>query len=220
MKRYTVLLPVMLMTLALDSMAARVEYAHPEVTIVAVEEPLESVLTEVGKEMQITVTVPKGVNPVVNCDIQQQSVQRAFKQLLGDLSYSLTWEEGGEHLAGLVILSEGDESSLAVVEIGQSSAASVSRSAPSSDSSGGSLSAYTSTVDDYDPSVADHEAQMEVEREEREARMAEEREAHEAEMAVRRQEQEIVHEARMREDIARKKEEEAVLFAEEAARRP
>ena len=136
------------------------------------------------------------------------------------MSYSLTWEEGGERLAGLDILSEGDESSVASISDGQSRSASVNRSAPLPDSGGSSQAAYTSTIDDYDPSVADHEAGMEVEREEREAEMAEEREAREAEMAVRRQEEEIVHEARMREDIARKKEEEAVLFAQEAARRP
>lgn len=98
-----------LLSLSMDSMAAKVEYQHPDITIVAVEESLESVLTAVGKEMQISFTLPVGLDPVVNCDIHNQPLKRAFKNLLGNLSYALEFQEGGERLVGLTILSgEGE----------------------------------------------------------------------------------------------------------------
>jgi hypothetical protein len=89
-------------------MAATVTYQHPDLTIVAKEEPLDAVLKSLGKEMRIYVTIPAGLNPVVNCDIQQQPVKQAFKTLLGDVSYSLAWEEKTGRLVGLTILAGGE----------------------------------------------------------------------------------------------------------------
>lgn len=66
----------MLLMVCSDSMAARVEYQHPELSIFAEEESLDSVLTAVGKAMQITVTVPLGINPVVNCEIKMSRSNR------------------------------------------------------------------------------------------------------------------------------------------------
>jgi len=57
---------IALMLSSVGSMAANVEYQHPDVAIVAVNETLDSVLKTLGKEMQITVTTPDGINPVIN----------------------------------------------------------------------------------------------------------------------------------------------------------
>jgi hypothetical protein len=228
MKRFLAMQTVALLVLAMDSMAAKVDYEHPNITIVAVEESLDSVLTAVGKEMKITVSVPMGINPVVNCDIQDESVKKAFKQLLGDLSYSLEWSEGGERLAGLTVLADGDASSVTAARGNNSHSSSVRQPAPApvtrqpaaqTDTLADDRSQHTSDAD-RDAYMVEHEARMTEERAQREAEMAEEREAHEAEMAVRRQEEEIVHEERMREEVARKEAESAALFELEAARRP
>ncbi len=84
------------------SMAATVDYQHPDLTIVAKEEPLDSVLKSLGKEMRIYITAPTGINTLVSCDIQHRPVKQAFKTLLGDMSYSLEWEEktGGPDYSG------------------------------------------------------------------------------------------------------------------------
>jgi hypothetical protein len=217
----------LLLSVSMTSMAATVEYRHPDLTIVAKDEPLQSVLKSVREEMQIFVTMPTGINPVVSCDIQNQSIKRALKRLLGELSYSLEWEGQSGRLVGLTILSsDGDAVATAVSK--SSSTPGASQASPVVVTSGNSQAAvigaaradHDRPTADQDAQRAEQEARMEVEREEREARMAEQREAHEAEMAVLRQEQEIEHEARMEEDIARKQAEEATLFAEEAARRP
>ena len=81
-----------------SSIAATVGYQHPEVSIVAVDESLDSVLRSLGKEMDLSVTTPIGINPVINCNIQNQPIKRAFKNLLGGLSYSLVWGGDGQHL--------------------------------------------------------------------------------------------------------------------------
>jgi hypothetical protein len=97
-----------LLFLSTTCIAATVEYQHPDLTIVAKEEPLDSVLKSLGKEMRIYVTIPTGLNPVVNCDIQRQPIRQAFKTLLGEVSYSLEWAENTGQLAGVTILAGGE----------------------------------------------------------------------------------------------------------------
>jgi hypothetical protein len=104
-----------LLSLSTTSMAATVEYQHPNLTIVAREEPLTAVLKSLGKEMRIYVTIPTGLDPAVNCDIQQQPVKQALKTLLGDMSYSLEWEENTGQLVGVTILAAGQGSAMATV---------------------------------------------------------------------------------------------------------
>lgn len=84
--------------------AAEVAYQHPNLTIVARDETLDSVLKSVSKALDIEVKVPTGLNPVVNCNIQKLPIKLAFRKLLGDLSYSLAWRDDGERLVGLTIL--------------------------------------------------------------------------------------------------------------------
>mgnify|MGYP003638830176 CR=1 FL=1 len=202
---------VALLTFSAGSVAAKVDYQNlDDVTIVAVNETLDSVLKTIGKEMQITVKAPTGLNPVINCDIQNKPVKRAFKILLGDMSYSLLWEESGERLAGLVILS-GD---------GEPSEASARQTAPQtttprgeaaqvvsiSDARGGDQGAGTPADQlNGNPQRAEYKSRMEAEQLEMEARMAEEREVAEAEMELRRQEEEVAHKARMKEEEVRHK---------------
>ena len=93
-----------LMSLAMGSSAAEVAYQHPNLTIVAKDETLDSVLQSVSKAMQIEVKTPAGLNPVINCDIRNQPIKLAFKKLLGDMSYSLAWQDDGERLVGVTIL--------------------------------------------------------------------------------------------------------------------
>jgi len=192
---------VALLFASAGSMAAKVEYQHPDVTVVAVDETLDSVLKALGKEMQITVTLPAGINPVINCDIQNKPLERAFKTLLGDLSYSLVWEDDGKRLAGLVILSGEGESAVAATSKTSSPAVEVIQPVSLPAVSGSDQSAGMAAnqhVDD--PQQAERESQMDAERQDREARMAEEREAQEAEMKQKRQEEEIAHDARMKEE--------------------
>jgi hypothetical protein len=188
---------VALLLVAASSQAADVSYQHPSLTIVAKSEPLDTVLKSLGREMRIYITVPTGLNPLVNCDIQNQSIKQAFKTLLGDLSYSLEWEEGGERLVGVTILASGGESSVAAApEPATASPAAIppepvvatviESAAPAAPDGQGIPGA------DYDYTMAAHEA-----------RMAQEREAHEAEMAQRRQEEEVEREARMKDEIER-----------------
>lgn len=192
-----------LLLFSTGGMAATVEYDHPEVTIVAKEESLDSVLTALGKEMQLTVTTPVGINPVINCNIQNQPIERAFKKLLGELSYSLVWADDGERLTGLVILAGDGESAEVAKSEPQASGMSGDQVASVADTSGTIQSAFSPAGDsDDNPRRTEHEAQMETDRAEHEARMAEERETHEAEMEQRRQEEEIAHEARMKEEVA------------------
>jgi hypothetical protein len=206
---------VAMLLFPLGSMAATVEYQHPEVTIVAEDESLDAVLTVLGKEMNITVTTPLGINPVINCDIQSQPIKRAFKNLLGELSYSLVWADDGERLTGLVILAgDGESADVAISERQSSGASNNSQVASMSGTSGSNQGAYApESHSDADPQMAEHRAQMEIERQDREARRAEEREVQEAEMAQRRQEEEIVHKAKMTEERARMEADIATLRA-------
>lgn len=215
-----------LLSFSMDSMSARVEYQHPDITIVAVEEHLESVLRAVGEEMQIRVTLPTGLNPVVNCDIHDQPLKQALKNLLVELSYSLEWQEGNERLVGLTILAGEDE--VATASKGNTHTPDMDqenfRHASSISNHGAEIPAARRDLDtsvaDHRPQRAEHEARKEAERAKRETRMTEEQQAHEAEMTLRRQKAEVERAARMEEYIARGEAESAILFAEEAARRP
>jgi hypothetical protein len=198
-----------LLSVSMGSQAADVEYQHPDLTIVAKEEPLQSVLKSVGKEMRIFITTPTGINPLVSCDIQEQPVKQAFKTLLGDMSYSLEWEEKTGKLMGLTILAGGE--GVAAVPDRPSQTRSVEQTAPVAAASGGNQaapkpveqSAHDAPTAPDDTARADHEDRMETEQAEHEARMETERQAQEAEMAQRRQEEEVAHEVRMKEEVER-----------------
>jgi hypothetical protein len=209
----TLLVAAVLLSLSTISMAATVTYQNPDLTIVAKDEPLDAVLKSLGKEMQIYVTVPTGLNPVVNCDIQQQPVKQAFKTLLGDMSYSLQWSKKTGKLLGLTILAGGTgNAGVASVSDKGFQSQSGEQAAPAATTSVRHQGAVvqgkhdTSTVSGEtavaeDVAIAEHKARMEVERANQEARMeiqrvehlarmAEEREAILAEAALRRQEDE------------------------------
>lgn len=198
--KYSVVIPLLaLLSGSMASMAAKVEYTHPEVTIVAVDEALDSVLKALGKEMQITVTVPSGINPTINCDIQNKPLERAIKTLLGDMSYSLVWADNGERLAGLVILAGDGEPAVAVAGNQQTSS-------PRAEVYEYDQSAETAP-NDYaeEPRPDARDSEMETERLEMEARVAEDRAEREIEMEQKRQEEEIAHKARQQEEEIRHK---------------
>ena len=106
-----------LLSVSINGIAATVDYEHPDLTIVAEGEPLDSVLKSLGKEMRIYIVVPAGFNPIVSCDIQQRPIKQAFKTLLGDMSYSLEWEENTGQLAGLTI-HDAEDPDLGITNIG------------------------------------------------------------------------------------------------------
>lgn len=198
-----------LLCAASSSMAATVDYQHPDLTIVARQEPLDTVLKSLGREMRIYITIPTGVNPVVNCDIQQQPVKQALKTLLGEMSYSLEWEQGGERLVGVTILGTGKEAAVAAVSGSPIREPGVEQAVPaaveSSVGQGGTampvaqrapdtpVAPDETAMADHDAAMAEHEARMETERAEHEARMAEERVAQEEQMkeAVERHDAEM-----------------------------
>jgi hypothetical protein len=200
-----------MLLLATTSMAATVEYQHPAVTIVAENESLESVLTALSKEMDLQVTSPLGLNPMINCDIQNQPIKQAFKNLLGELSYSLVWADDGEHLTGLVILTGDGEATIiadsetpaAVNKNNYTPPFAVATQQPDNASQSSATAAPARDFDDA-PQRAEQEAQLATDRQEQEARMAEEEAAREAEMALVRQEEEVAHEAEMVEARARR----------------
>lgn len=172
-----------LLSLSIPSMAATVEYQHPNLTIVAKDEPLDSVLKSLGKEMRIFVTTPSGLNPVVNCDIQDQPIKLALKKLLGDMSYSLEWEEKTDKLVGLTILAGGEGAAGGKVSAKPAHTQSVSQANPVPVASTSSQSAGTHVApSDHAPPMAEHEARMETDRAEHEARMVGERAAQEERM--------------------------------------
>jgi hypothetical protein len=94
--------------------AAEVDYQPPNLSIVATNEPLWSVLRSVNAAMDITVSMPPDLNSPVTCDIENMPVERAFKELLTGVNYALRWEQGGGRLTGIVLLEEGHDSSLRV----------------------------------------------------------------------------------------------------------
>jgi len=190
-----------LLSVSITSIAATVDYEHPDLTIVAEDEPLDSVLKSLGKEMRIYIVVPAGLNPLVSCDIQQRPIKQAFKTLLGDMSYSLEWEENTGQLAGLTILTGGGNSALATVSNNPSHSQNASQATPAAVASNDGQRAAPTPVDQggHDIAMADHEARMETHKAEHEARMATERAAHEARMVEER----AAQEERMEEDLVR-----------------
>lgn len=191
--------------------AATVGYQHPDVSIVAVDESLDSVLKLLGKEMNLSVTTPIGINPVINCNIQNQPIKRAFKTLLGELSYSLVWDDDGERLTGLVILAGNGEEAGIRVSQNQSPDTGNTQIAYTPDASARSQSAAPVSARYNDPKMADREAEMAFERQEQEARMAEERAEQQARMKDRQQEEEIARETAMVEERAKRESEMADL---------
>jgi hypothetical protein len=190
MRTISALQLALLLSLSTNSLAAEVTYQHPYLTIVAKEEPLETVLKSLGREMRIFVTIPTGLNPAVNCDIHQQPVQQALKKLLGELSYSLEWEKSGERLVGLTILAGGGEAAVATASDSPSNRQSAKQVAPPPDGSGGGQGPDPlatqgdpdTPLADHDTAVAENNARIEGAPEDMEARMAEEQEAQEAGM--------------------------------------
>ena len=196
--------------LATGSLAATVQYQHPAVTIVAENEPLESVLTALSEAMNLQVTSQLGLNPIINCDIQNQPLKQAFKNLLGELSYSLVWADDGEHLMGLVILTGDTEATVVTESTAPAAANNGDHKAPAAAATPQPHNAGQSTAvtpgHDVDNTLqrTEQEAQLAAERQEQEARMAEEEAAREAEMAIVRQEEEAAHEAQMVEERIRR----------------
>ena len=94
--------------------AAEVDYQPPNLSIVATDEPLWSVLRSVSAAMDITVSMPPDLDTPVTCDIENMPVERALKILLTGVSYALRWEQGGGRLTGIVLLEEGYDSSFRV----------------------------------------------------------------------------------------------------------
>ncbi len=203
-----------LLSLSIPGIAATVTYQHPDLTIVAKEEPLDTVLKALGKEMRIYITIPTGLNPVVNCDIQQQPIKQALKTLLGDLSYSLEWEEKAGRLIGVTILASGGESAVATISGGSSHTPNAEQPAPVAIANPGGPGAVTAVeqgdhdapmapddaaLTEHDATMAEHEARMETEQAEHEARMETERTAMETRMIEERE----VQDQRMKEEVAR-----------------
>jgi hypothetical protein len=191
-----------LLFVPIASVGSTVEYQHPNLTIVAKEESLDSVLKALGKEMRIFVTTPSGFNPLVNCDIEQQPIKLAIKKLLSDMSYSLEWEEKTGRLVGLTILAVGE--GVASTSGRPTHTQSVEQASSTPVATTGSQTAGTPVAaGDHAPQIAaddtvitDHESRMETERAAHEVRMKTEREEHEARMSEERaaQEERIVEE--------------------------
>jgi hypothetical protein len=203
-----------LLSFSLGAVAAEVEYRHPDLTIVAKDEPLDSVLKSISKEMRIFVTAPTGLNPLVNCDIQSRPLKQAFTTLLGDMSYSLEWKDDGEQLVGLTILSGTGDSVTDTGTDRNSAAPGLDQAAtlPGSTNRDSPLSGRPDATGGEAAQQSMDGNAMAVEQEDREARMAQEKEARVAEMETRRQEEEIAHEARMAEEAVRNEAEMAEYF--------
>lgn len=206
-----------LLSVSITGVAATVDYDHPNLTIVAEDEPLDSVLKSLGKEMRIYIVAPAGFNPILNCDIQQRPIKQAIKVLLGDMSYSLEWEEKTGQLAGLTILAGAGGTAVAAVSTLPKSQI-VSQAAPAATPSTVERGTAPTPVDQggYDTAIADHEARMETHKAEHEARMAADRAAQEARMVEER----AAQEERMEEDIARHEEEMAAYLLESQGLQP
>lgn len=200
------------------SFAAQVDYEAPHISIVAVNEPLESVLRTVGEEMQISVRLPLGLNPTINCDVENKPVQEAFKVLLRDLSYSMQWEEGGDRLTGLVIMANGSlfPDNSRKTAFSATPAGSVYDSRVEENTTGGARSGSGSHSEPalLGPSgLPDRDAQMA----ERQERHREKRERQEAQFQQERSEREALHRAERLEDEARTREEDVADIARERA---
>ena len=191
---------------------ASVDYEHPNVSIVAVDESLESVLRAVGKEMKISVTLPLGLNPTINCDIVNKPVKKALKTLLSDLSYSMQWTEGGERLVGVVIMSDNSafEGTTTVNSTftGASNVSPAIGEYPSSrpvSSIQPSKASYADSAAPGAPGSMDHEQRMDEQQERHRAK----REEQEARFREARVEEEARHrEARLEEEAQTRQEDE------------
>lgn len=189
--------------------AAEVSYTHPNVAIFAEEETLGTVLKAVGEAMDITVRIPGGIDPVINCDIQAQPISKAMKNLLSGLSYTLVWDDGGQHLRGLTILSHeggpGVDQNANTASPTAMQTTDSNPSLPERDSS--THSAQDSAGESHEaPSfVHEQQAEMEQERLAMEERAAEERAAHEEEMKTMRREREVEQQGRDVKERARHK---------------
>lgn len=189
--------------LSMASISATVDYQHPEVSIVAVGESLDSVLKAVGKEMNLSVTTPIGINLEINCNIQNQPIKRAFKNLLGELSYSLVWGEDGERLTGLVILAGDDEEArVSLSTTGTSSDTSSPQVVSMPDASDSRQNATRESHSYDDPEMAEREAELAFEQLEQQDRMAEERAEQNAEMEKILEEEDIAHKDQVVKDRA------------------
>jgi len=114
MKYIAIALILLVSLVRTAAFAAEVDYQPPNLSIVATNEPLWSVLRSISDAMDITVTMPPDLNLPVTCDIENVPVERAFKNLLPGVSYALRWEQGGGRLTGIVLLEEGYDASLRV----------------------------------------------------------------------------------------------------------
>lgn len=85
--------------------AATVDYQPPDLSISASSESLLSVLRTVAKEMHISISYASDIDKNVSCHIEKMSVQRAFKNLLGNSNFALQWEH--KRVVGLAILPKG-----------------------------------------------------------------------------------------------------------------
>jgi hypothetical protein len=188
----------MLLSLSIPSVAATVTYQHPDLTIVAREEPLDAVLKKLGKELRIYITIPTGLNPIVSCDIQHRPIKQALKTLLGEMSYSLEWEENTGKLVGLTILAGGEGPAVAGKPPHNQNA---SEFTPVPAVNSGSHNAVPAPVDhgEHGTAMAEHEAQMQAARAEQDA----ENEADRAEHDARMVEERALQEEKMKEEVAR-----------------
>ncbi|MBT4519543.1 MAG: hypothetical protein HOC23_06015 [Halieaceae bacterium] len=197
--------------------AAQVEYQPPNLTIIASNEPLSSVLRSIGASMRISVSTPPDLNPVVNCNIVNLPVKRAIKNLLGELSYALQWQEGGERLAGLIILENGygpsimvnQDTSPAPIEQVDSEQISPSGNSMLPDKPARPTTPPRSRVD-HATHLAEQKSRMASDRAKYEARMAQEME----ELEIRMAEEKEREDARMAQEMA---EEEARVEMEAAS---
>jgi hypothetical protein len=207
MKTRLALQAVVLLSLSIGSLAAEVEYQHPNLTIVAKDELLDSVLKSISKQMRIFVKTPTGINPVVNCDIQNQPIKLALKQLLGDMSYSLEWKDNGERLVGLTILTGTGGADPTAASDSKSGTPILDDAASLASTDQGSKVAQ---MQEYNAEMlAEREALIEAEREERKAQIGQ-----------RRQKERTAHEARMAEEVLRNEAEMAEYFADQGLPNP
>jgi hypothetical protein len=223
MKILLTLQAAVLVFFSMGSIAAEVEYRHPNLTIVAKNEPLGAVLKALSKEMRIFVTTPTDINPLVNCDIKDQPIKLAFKKLLGTMSYSLEWKDNGETLIGLTILTGTGDAAPSISSGSKANAPIVDQAAAVTITNRADQRSNAAQAPELDASMGteqeEREARTEAEREEREVRMAQEQTVREAEMVIRREAEVKAHEARMAEEVVRNEADMAEYF-ESQGRQP
>jgi signal transduction histidine kinase len=182
--------------------AAEVDYQPPNLSIVATNEPLGSVLRSISAAMDITVSMPPDLDSPVTCDIENMPVERAFKKLLAGVSYALRWEQGGGRMTGIVLLEEGYDASLRVSGSSASGGSLQAESGRQYSEQRGIVSYGEDAPQNQAAGVAEEQDRMAAEMAEHEVKMALEMEQHEIRMA---QEME-----RERERMAREIEEERI----------